>query len=472
MKLRSQHVIALGLTALLSLSSPAVWAEVSPVIGGKPVATIAPMLKTVMPCIVNISVLGEIPAVQNPFAHEFSDNADSKQNQDSSKSNDQPRQFGSLGSGVIINAEKGYIVTNAHVIKDAKTITVTLKNGQQYKAKVIGQDTGFDIAVLQIDAPNLTALKFANSSDVQVGDFVVAIGNPFGLTQSVTSGIVSALARTDLGIEGYEDFIQTDAPINPGNSGGALVNFSGQLIGINTAILSPENGSGGNIGIGFAIPSNMVQNVVDQLIKYGSLQRGLMGVMVQSITPPLATAFNLKNDEGAVVTMVSPFSPAAKAGVEVGDVIEKVNGTQVKDAAQITNLIGLTRVGSDIHLSLLRGNKTLEITVQTATHKAFQKLSREENHFLFGINLRDFAQLNAVHGAVRGVQVVALTEDSPAAQALPVGLRPGDVIVSANGVIITDVGQLQQVANQAATAKKDLLLNVLRGTGALFVVLK
>lgn len=464
MKLRQPKKLALALCVLLSISSTTALAGIPPAIDGKPVETIAPMLKTVMPAIVNVSVLGEIPAVENPFADELGGNSDSKSNKNSG-----PREFGSLGSGVVFDAANGYIVTNAHVIKDAKVITVTLKNGMQYKAKLIGKDPASDIAVLQIHAPNLTALQFANSNTVQVGDFVVVIGNPFGLNQSVTSGIVSAMQRTGLGIDGYEDFIQTDAPINPGNSGGALVNFSGQLIGMNTAILAPD---GANIGIGFAIPANMVQSVADQLIKYGSVNRGLMGIMVQSITPTLASAFDLKSSEGAVVTMVTPYSPAAKAGVQVGDIVQEINGTAVRDAAQITNIIGLTRVGSDINLSLLRNHKPVEITVQTSTSKAYQNISRQENHFLFGINLRDFAQLNAIYGAVRGVQVVALAEDTPAAEAKPVGLRPGDVIISANGTMITDVAELQTVANQATAAKKDLLLNVLRGTGALYVVLK
>ncbi len=460
MKISQNRLYSLLFGALSLVLVSSAWAEIPPVIDGKTVTSIAPMLKTVMPTIVNVSVLGEIPAVQNPFADEDDSNP---------KLSKGPREFAALGSGVIIDAQKGYIVTNAHVIKDAKTITVTLKNGQQYKAKVIGSDPASDVAVLQIKAPELQALTFANSNNVQVGDFVIAIGNPFGLNQSVTSGIVSALQRTGLGIEGYEDFIQTDAPINPGNSGGALVNFNGQLVGINTAILAPD---GANIGIGFAIPSDMVKSVVTQLIKYGSVHRGLMGIMVQSITPTLATAFNLPNSQGAVVTMVTPFSPAAKAGVKVGDIIEKVNGSNVRDAAQITNIVGLTRVGSDITLTLLRDNKPVDITVKTATSKEYQALSRQENPFFFGINLRDFAQLNAIHGAVRGVQVVALVQDSPAAQAMPVGLRPGDVIIAANGQTVTDVAQLQTIANQATSAHKNLLLNVLRGTGALFLVIR
>lgn len=444
--------------------------EIPPTVDGKPVVSIAPMLKNVMSGIVNVSVIGEIPAVQNPFADELNGNKFRGNRQRGQSDSNGPQRFGSLGSGIIINAQQGYIVTNAHVLKDAKVITVTLKTGQQYKAKLIGADSASDIAVLQIHANTpLDALTLADSNTLQVGDFVVAIGNPFGLNQSVTSGIVSALQRNGLGIEGYEDFIQTDAPINPGNSGGALVNFQGQVVGLNTAILGPD---GANIGIGFAIPSNMVKNVVQQLLKYGSVHRGLMGIMVQSVTPNLATAMNLDKSQGAIVTMVTPYSPAAKAGLKVGDIIVGVNGSSVKDAAQVTNIVGLTRVGSDMTLGLLRNNQPLQITLQTATTKAYQKITRDENPFLFGINLKDFAQLNAIHGAVRGVQVVALSQESPAAQALPTGLRPGDVIVSANSTPITDVAQLQTVANAATTQHKPLVLNILRGVGALFVVLR
>lgn len=477
--MRILNRLLFAFTVLLStfLSANFAWAELPAIIGGKPVASIAPMLKDVLPAIVNISVVGEIPAVENPFADEFNDyqskNPDQspyqKRKKPNSPSYQGPHRFLSLGSGVIFNAEKGYIVTNAHVIRDAKSITVTLKNGQQYKAKLIGSDPASDIAVLQIHAQHLDALSFANSNNVKVGDFVVAIGNPFGLSQTVTSGIVSALQRTGLGIEGYENFIQTDAPINPGNSGGALVNFSGQLIGINTAILAPD---GGNIGIGFAIPSDMVKSIITQLIKYGSVHRGLMGIMVQSITPNLATALNLEKPAGAIITMVTPFSPAAKAGLKVGDIITKVNNTNIDDAAEVTNIVGLTRVGSDIQLQVLRNQKLLDFEVQTASSKEYTKISRAENHFFYGINLRDFSQLNAIHGAVRGVQVVAVAQDSPAAQAMPVGLRPGDVIVNADGTSVTDVAQLQNVANTAIKDHKDLVLNVLRGTGALFVVLK
>lgn len=440
--------------ALTTLAAPMMSsAALPPEINGQALPSLAPMLTKVLPAVVNVSTIGVINPQVDPFA------------QPTQSAKDGPKKFAALGSGVIVDAKNGYILTNAHVIRDATTVTVTLKNGVQKVAKVIGVDNASDVAVLKITADNLTAIPLANSDNAQVGDFVVAIGNPFGLNQTVTSGIVSALQRTDLGIEGYENFIQTDAPINPGNSGGALVNLSGQLIGINTAILAPD---GGNIGIGFAIPSNMAKSIMEQLIKYGSVRRGLLGIMIQSLTPSLADAFHLPNTTGVIVTQVTANSPAAKAGIQTGDIVQSLNGQSVTDAVQITNIIGLLRVGDSVDVKLLRAGKTLDIPVIIASPAEYLQDSQALNPLLFGLNIRNFNQLTALHGAVQGVQITGIAEESPAFHATPVGLRPGDVIISANMKPVQNVDQLLAIAKQS----KELVLNVLRGEGAMFVVVK
>lgn len=431
--------------------------------------SLAPMLQKVMPAIVNISVLGV-------SAGKIKDkNADDSQADDEGDSNDDDsadshsdtnlRKFISLGSGVIVDAHNGYIVTNSHVLRNAKTINVTLSDGRQMTASIIGGDNVADIAVLQIKAKNLSELPLHDIDSTKVGDFVVAIGNPYGLNQTVTSGIVSALQRTNLGIEGYENFIQTDAPINPGNSGGALVNLSGELIGINTAIFSPD---GGNVGIGFAVPSNVVKSVMTQIIKYGSVRRGLMGIMVQPITTNLAEALSLADIKGALVSQVSPESPAAKAGILPGDIIRKIDNTPINLASDVTNIVGLLREGSKINLEILRNKKVLNLSLITASPKEYQKNSMANNPLIYGANLRDFSQITAIHGLVQGVQITGLAEQSPLWRATPLGLRPGDVIVSANMKPVHNTNELLQIAKTS----KQLLLNVYRDTGAMFVVVK
>jgi Do/DeqQ family serine protease len=271
------------------------------------------------------------------------------------------RRTQSLGSGVVVDARNGYIVTNQHVIENAQSITVTLRDGRQLSAKIIGSDPDSDLAVIQVPTSGLTALSLADSDTLRVGDFVVAIGNPFGLGQTVTSGIVSALGRTGLGIEGYEDFIQTDASINPGNSGGALVNLAGELVGINTAILAP---SGGNVGIGFAIPVNMVSQVMGQIVKYGEVRRGQLGVTVQDLTPQLARAFGISEYQGAVIAQVQPNSAAARGGLKAGDVVMAINDKPVRNSGTLKNLIGLLPVGEEVKLDILREGKPLTVTVR------------------------------------------------------------------------------------------------------------
>jgi serine protease Do len=373
-----------------------------------------------------------------------------------------PDTYLSVGSGVIVDADKGYIITNAHVITDAQIITVTLGDGHHYTAKLIGSDKPSDIALLQIKAKNLTAVSLDVSNTLQVGDYVEAVGNPFGLNQTVTSGIVSALGRTALGIENYENFIQTDAPINPGNSGGALFDIDGHLIGINTAILAPDRG---NVGIGFAIPSNIVQSVMKQLIEFGNVKRGILGVGAQDLTPDLENAFGLPHTEGAAISMVKINSPAQKAGIQIGDVLTTVNGLPIKNANDVVNTVGFLRVDSKISLDILRANKHLALNATLTDPKALKLSSEAENPYFNGVALKNFHLLSPAHGMIEGVLVVAVEADSHAWQA---DLRPGDVIVSVSQTKTANLEVLKAVADKAKDA---LLVNVLRGDGAIFLVI-
>jgi len=299
-------------------------------------------------------------------------------------------------------------------------------------------------------------------NSVKVGDSVAAIGNPFGLSQTVTSGIVSALGRTTLGIESYENFIQTDAPINPGNSGGALINLQGQLIGINTAILAPDRGS---IGIGFAIPSNMAKSIMQQLITYGNVKRGVLGIGAQDLTPELADAFHVNTSKGAAITQVQIGSPAEQAGLQVGDIITSVNGSQIKNASDVINTIGFLRVDSKTNIIVLRNNKPITVTVSLIDSKKRKALLEQKDPFLYGVALKDFNVLSPAHGNVDGVLVVSVDEDSNAWRS---DLRAGDVITSINQQKIKNINELKAAVAQA---KEGLLVNVLRGVNAIFLVI-
>lgn len=438
--------------AAIGVSIPAM-ASLPTTVEGKPLPTLAPMLQKVTPGVVNIDIKGRYNAAADPFADPQGNGRRGRKN---------GKEFHTDGSGVIIDAKEGYIVTNAHVTNQADTITVTLNDGRRFSAKLIGQDVASDIAVLKIQANNLTAIPLAASNKVQVGDFVVAIGSPFGLKQTVTSGIVSAMQRNDIGIEGYEDFIQTDASINPGNSGGALVNLHGQLIGINTAILAP---TGGNVGIGFAIPSDMAKNIMAQIVKYGSVSRGIAGIMMQTVTPELAHAFKEPDAKGALVTQVAVTSPAAKAGLKVGDIIEAVNGEAMNDSGQVRNAMGLVRAGSAVELRILRNNKPQKIKLATTEPQEYEKANRENNPYLFGMMMRNYDAQIPNFGRVQGIQILSLNDNCPAWQA---GLRPGDLIVSANNQAVSNLDMLNNVATQDS---EQLLVNVFRGNSSAFFVI-
>jgi Do/DeqQ family serine protease len=441
--------LAAAVIAAPALSTAPVYAATGAALiaDAAPMPSLAPMVKRVSPAVVNIATRGTIkeepgqrnPLLDDPFFRRFFDAPpDSKPRE---------RQFQSAGSGVIVDAKNGYIITNHHVVENASEITITLLDNRSFSAKVIGTDEGADIAVLQAKQPNLIAMALGDSTRLEVGDYVVAIGNPFGLQHTVTAGIVSALGRTGINPDGYEDFIQTDASINPGNSGGALVNLRGELVGVNSAILSR---SGGNIGIGFAIPVNMVKGVMDQLIKYGQVKRGVLGVNIYSLTPDIAKEFGLTETSGALVAGVAQGSAADRAGVKTGDIITSINGTLMKDAGELRNTIGMLRVGDKVEIGLLRDGKPRKVTALIAERNEIEAANAVDiNKGLDGADLAD-----APDG---GVLVKAVQEGSPAAQN---GLRANDLIV---GVGRTPVANTKTFKDAAKNANV-LVLNVRRGS--------
>lgn len=421
--------------------------------------TLPAMLKKVTPTVVNLSVAGEVSMM-------FDEKTLQNQPLDEDMSIDPnvmpdhgsglvpvTKKFMSLGSGVIVDAAKGYVMTNAHVVKDSKSIVLTLSDGRKFMAKVIGSDNQSDVAILEIKPEHLTSIKFADSDDVAVGQPVFAIGNPFGIGQTVTSGIVSGLGRSNLHIENFEDFIQTDASINPGNSGGALINNQGEMIGLNTAILGP---SGGNVGIGFAIPSDMAHSVMMQLIQYGSIHRGLMGVVVNDLTPDIASDFGVPEDSGAVISMVTPDSPAAKAGLQLGDIILTMNNKKIKNAAGVRNYIGLQQVGATFHIEFLREGKKMTTHLVTLDPDVYQRQTETSNPFLYGVDLQDTAIQTVALGHIRGVTALRVQLDSAAWRA---GLREGDIILTANRQATPSIESLIKASK---SNPKQMLLNVFR----------
>ena len=410
------------------------------------VPSLAPMIERTAPAVVNIAVKGSRtvanPLAQDPFFRRFVPNQP------------QSRTFESAGSGVIIDADKGYILTNHHVIEDADEISITLLDNRSFNAEVVGSDSGTDVALIKVDADNLTSLSMGSSDALRVGDFVVAIGNPFGLSHTVTSGIVSAKGRSSINRDGYEDFIQTDASINPGNSGGALVNLRGELVGLNSAILSR---SGGNIGIGFAIPTTMVQTIVDQLLEFGSVKRGLLGVNILSVTPDIAKDYGLKETSGALVTSVSPDSAAEKAGIEIEDIITHVNGRNVADAGQLRAAIGVLRAGETVRIDLVRDGKERKIKAE------LMALEAQEEEILASLGDEfDGAELVTNDSSVSnfsgraGVFAQSVAAGSPAFLR---GLRTGDVIIAVNNRRVRSLSELQD----AVAESRSIILRVQRG---------
>ncbi len=450
-------IIKLSLTLLSTVFVCTAFAENSSPLT---LPTLAPVLKTVMPAIVNVAVQGVIPADMTM------DDDENDKNQQTVP--EKPKKFQNIGSGVIIDPKNGFILTNDHVIRHASLITITLFDGRRLKAKVLGSDSDADIAVLKIDADNLQTLTMGDSDKINVGDFVVAIGNPFGLnsfgnSQSATFGIVSAMQRSDLNIEGIENFIQTDAAINPGNSGGALINVKGELVGINTAIISLY---GGNVGIGFAIPINMARDVAQQIIKFGSVHRGLMGIFVQHLTPELAQAMGYsQNFQGALIAQVNEGSPAEEAGLKPGDIIIQINDTKITQATQVKTAISLLRAGSDAKIVISRHGKELTRRTVVTDLKQHEQRLQSSNPFLYGLALQTFTQDSPLHGHIEGIQIIAASENSAGWRA---GLRPGDVIIGANNTLVKTTDELQSIARKQ---KKQLLVQVLRGPGALYILI-
>ena len=342
---------------------------------------------------------------------------------------------------------------------------VTLKDSRRFEAEILGSDPGTDIALLRIEADGLDALPLGDSEALEVGDFVIAIGNPFGLGQTVTSGIVSALGRSGINMEGYEDFIQTDASINPGNSGGALVNLHGELVGINTAIIGP---SGGNVGIGFAVPVNIATAVMQQLADHGEMQRGTIGVMIQDLTPDLAEALGLDIERGAVVTRVEEGSPAQAAGLQAGDVIVAVNGAQVESSRELRNAIGLVRVGEEFEVEVRREQRRyrFDVRVGGARTGGTRSASVDAPPALRGAMLRDLEHGDPAYGRIEGVIAAEVEPRSPAARN---GIRPGDIIVAVNRRRVRNARELENAFGQAGRV---LALNIVRGNGQLFIVIR
>ena len=416
------------------------------------------MLDQVTPAVVNIATEGKIqvrlnPLFSDPFFRRFFNVPDRPME----------RKTQSLGSGVIVDAERGLVLTNNHVIANAIQITVTLRDGRQLEAELIGTDPETDVAVIKIPSEDIVDIKIADSDELRVGDFVVAIGNPFGLGQTVTSGIVSALSRSGLGIEGYEDFIQTDASINPGNSGGALVNLRGELVGINTALFSQ---GGGNIGIGFAIPINLAMQITEQLLESGKVQRGFLGISTQDLTPILAEAFGLNQNKGAVITSVDDDSPAGKAGLQPGDILLKINGRDVKNASDMRSRFGLLAVGEQVVFDILRGGQSKKITTTVIAEKEKVSSPQATNERLEGVVISELGSDHPYFGKVEGIHVVDVQRGSPAWRS---GLRKGDVITSVNRQSIKDV---QMFLKKVGGKEEPLLLRILRGNAAAFIVIK
>lgn len=455
MNKKNQLLSALALSIGLSLSAsyPLAAAIPSQVPGEAALPSLAPMLEKVLPAVVSVQVEGT--AVQSQRIPEemkkyFGDEAPDQQGQ----------PFEGLGSGVIIDAAKGYVLTNNHVISHADKISVQMNDGREFDAKLIGGDDQSDIALLQLQNPTgLTQIAIADSDKLRVGDFAVAVGNPFGLGQTATSGIISALGRSGLNLEGLENFIQTDASINRGNSGGALLNLNGELIGINTAILAP---GGGSVGIGFAIPSNMARTLAQQLIEFGEVKRGLLGIKGTEMSADIAKAFNLNVQRGAFVSEVLPNSGSAKAGVKSGDVIVSLNDKPLSSFAELRSRIATTEPGATVKLGILRDGKPLDLQVTLDKSTSSSASAEMIAPALQGATLSD----GQLKDGTKGITLESVEKSSPAAQA---GLHQDDVIIGVNRVRVQSIAEMRKVLESKPTV---IALQIVRGNDTLYILLR
>ena len=451
--------IALGLSVLTTpmMSVAETPTEIS---AGQVMPSLAPMLEKVLPSVVSISVEGKQKSNAAQMDDDIPEDFKFFFGPDMFDRDRAPRNFKGLGSGAIINAEKGYVLTNNHVIKDADKITVQLHDGREFKAKVIGADEMSDVALIQVEKPkNLTALKLADSDKLRVGDFTVAIGNPFGLGQTVTSGIVSALGRSMGSDSGtYENYIQTDAAVNRGNSGGPLINLNGELIGINTAILSP---SGGNAGIAFAIPSNMANNLVQQILEFGEVRRGMLGIKGGELNADLAQAFDIEAKKGAFISEVMPGSAADKAGLKAGDVIIAINGQAISSFAEMRAKIATSGAGKEIDLTYLRDGKSNNAKVTLQSDDQTQTRANGLLPALDGAELNNYDE--------KGMKGVAITKIKPNSLAEQRGLKSGDVIIGINRQKVENLGQLRKILESKPSA---IALNIIRGDSNFYLLVQ
>jgi len=433
---------------LLLVLSAATWAALPAMVNDEELPSLAPLVERVSPAVVNIRVSQTVST-----GGHFGDEAFRR----FFGLPDMPggeREVASAGSGVIVDAENGYILTNHHVVDQADQIQISTIDGEVFDAEVVGSDAATDIAVIKVDAKGLTDMPIGDSERVRVGDFVLAIGNPFGLGHTVTSGIVSALGRTGLNRNGYEDFIQTDASINPGNSGGALVNMRGELVGINSAIISQ---SGGNVGIGFAVPTEIASSIMRQILDYGEVRRGLLGVSIQTIDKEVAEALDATVDSGALIASIEPGSAAEEAGLRVDDIITEVNGEKISGAAELRNAIGLRGSGEEVSISYIRDGKTRKTTAVLGQQQVARSVGGDIHPGLAGAEFATSAE--------GGVEVTAVEPNSPAAQR---GLRPGDIIMQVNRRPVRTLEQLTELAR----ANSILFLLVQRGDRALMLQIR
>lgn len=439
------------LSSTLALTSAPAFAIWPTHVEGQEMPSLAPMLEHATPAVVSISVVGTHKVKQQNIPDAFKFFFGNQQPNQA-----QERQFKGLGSGVIIDSEKGYIVTNNHVIDNADEIMITLKDGRQLEAKKLGTDAKSDIALLQIEADDLSEIKLADSDKLRVGDFTVAIGSPFGLGQTVTSGIVSALGRSNLNIENYEDFIQTDAAINSGNSGGALVNLRGELIGINTAIIGP---GGGNVGIGFAIPSNMMYNLVQQIIEFGEVHRGILGVSGRSVNSELAKAMELETSQGGFIEQVIPNSAADEAGLKAGDVIVAVNGKEVKSFFELRAKISSIGANKKVKLTVIREGDREEFTVKLKQDQSADIAAVSIHPMLEGTKLENDTKKQAI-------VIESVAEGSMAHRA---GFQEGDYITGVNRSRIKDIAELRDYLKEKTGV---LAINIVRDNQSQYILIR